>query len=75
MNYAGLETALLGLIFIAAALFAIRHFLPGFFSDAWRYIARKKNRSIDMRLVETTNPDACETKCSACNGCSIAARR
>ncbi len=71
MSYAWLETSVMSLIFIAAAMFAIKHFLPGFFHDSWRFLMRKNNRVIDIQLVATTNAGSCQTKCSACNGCSI----
>ena len=70
MNYAWVETSVMSLIFITAALFAIKHFLPGLFANGWRLFARKNNRAIDINLVVATSAAPCQIKCSACNGCS-----
>lgn len=72
MNYVWLETSLMSLIFIVAAIFAIQHFLPGFFTDIRRLVMRKKMRNPDIRLVAANDPGSCRSKCSACNGCSLA---
>ena len=74
MTYAWLETSLLVLIFVVAALFAVKHFLPGFIHDSWRFLNRKNNRAIDIRLVATTDAGSCRTTCSACNGCALASK-
>lgn len=74
MSYVLLETSVMSLILLAAGLFAIKHFLPGFFSDVWRFISRKNSRSIEINLVAATNAGSCQTKCSACNGCSMASK-
>ena len=70
MNYAWVETSVMSLIFIAAALFAIKHFLPELYANGWRWFVRKNNRSIDINLVAATGTVSCQTKCSACNACS-----
>ena len=70
MNYAWVETSVMGLIFITAAMFAIKYFLPQRYGSTLRLLTRKNNRSIDINLLVATNNDSCETKCSACNGCS-----
>ncbi|MGH8049647.1 MAG: hypothetical protein ACREPB_03200 [Arenimonas sp.] len=72
MNYAWIETSVMVFIFISASLFAIKHFLPEFYGNAWHLLARKKNRGIDINLVAATGAGPCQTKCSACNGCSMA---
>lgn len=72
MNYAWVETSVMGLIFLSAALFAVKHFLPEFYGNAWRLLARRKNQSIDINLVAAASSGSCQTKCSACNGCSMA---
>jgi len=72
MNYAWIETSVMVLIFITATLFAISHFLPDIYGNAWRLLARKKNRSIDVTVVAVTGTGSCQTQCSACHGCSIA---
>lgn len=72
MNYAWLEASMMSLIFVAATLFAIKHFLPGFFVNGRRLLTRKNNHTIDINLVATTTAGSCQTKCSACNGCSMA---
>lgn len=72
MNYAWVETLVMALIFIAAALFAVKHFLPEFYGNVWRLLARKNNRAIDINLVVASSAGSCQTKCSACNGCSMA---
>lgn len=71
MTYAWVETTVMSLIFITAALFAIKYFVPGLFANGWRLFARKNNRAIDINLLVAANNDSCQTKCSACNGCSI----
>lgn len=71
MNYAWVETSVMGLIFFSAALFAVKHFLPGICGNTLRFLTRKNNRSIDINLVATA-AGSCQTKCSACNGCSMA---
>ena len=70
MNYAWVETSVMSLIFITAALFAIKYFLPQFYGNTWRWLARKNNRAININLLVAINTDPCQTKCSACNGCS-----
>lgn len=72
MSYAWLETLLMGAIFIAAASFAAQHLAPGFFRNLSSRIKHGNNRVIAVKLVATTNSGACQTKCSACNGCSMA---
>lgn len=72
MNYAWVETTVMGLIFFTAALFAVRHFLPELYGNIWHLLARKKNRNIDINLVAAASAGSCQTKCSACNGCSMA---
>lgn len=74
MNYTWVETSVMALIFIAAALFAIKHFMPELYANGWRLFARKNNRAIDVNLVAVNSPASCQTKCSACNGCSMANR-
>ena len=74
MNYAWVETSVMGLILFSAALFAVKHFLPEVYGNTLRFLARKRNRSIDISLVAVTGTGSCQTKCSACNGCSIANR-
>jgi type IV secretory pathway VirB3-like protein len=70
MNYAWVETLVMGLIFIAAALFAIKHFLPELYVNVYHLFARKNNRVIDINLVAVSSAGSCQTQCSACNGCS-----
>ena len=70
MNYAWVETSVMSLIFVTAALFAIKYFLPQRYSSTLRLLTRKNNRAIDINLLVATNTDPCQTKCSACNGCS-----
>lgn len=74
MNYAWVETSVMALIFFSATLFAIKHFLPELYGNAWRLLVRKNNRNIDINLVAVANAGSCQTKCSACNGCSISAK-
>ena len=74
MTYAWVETSAMGLIFITAAMFAIKYFVPGLFANGWQLFARKNNRSIDINLLIATNNDACQTKCSACTDCSMASK-
>jgi hypothetical protein len=70
MSYAWVETSIMSLIFVAAALFAVKHFLPAFYDSAWRFLARKNYQISDNHLLATTSEGACQTKCSSCNGCS-----
>jgi type IV secretory pathway VirB3-like protein len=70
MNYAWVETLVMVLIFIAAALFAIKHLLPELYVNVCQLFARKNNRVIDINLVAVSSASSCQTKCSACNGCS-----
>ncbi len=72
MNYAWVETSLMALIFFSAALFAVRHFLPEFYGNTMRSLARKNSKNIDINLVAVASAGSCKTKCSACNGCSMA---
>jgi hypothetical protein len=74
MNYAWVETAVMALIFFSATLFAIKHFLPGFYGSAWRLRARKNSRSSDISLAGATSVSSCQTKCSSCNACSMASK-
>ncbi len=74
MNYVWLETFLMGTIFLAASLFAVKHFAPGFYASVLRLLKHKDNRAIAINLVATTNAGSCQTKCSACNGCSMASK-
>ena len=72
MTYAWVETSVMSLIFITAALFAIKYFVPQRYSSTLRFLTRKNNRSIDINLLIAKNNDSCQIKCSACNGCSVA---
>jgi len=71
MNYAWVETSVMALIFLSAALFAVKHFLPEFYGNAWRFLTRKGSRSIEIDLVAAGRADSCQTKCTACNGCAM----
>ncbi len=70
MNYAWIETLVMGLIFIAAALFAIKHFLPELYVNGRHLFTRKNNRAIDVNLLTVNSAGSCQTQCSTCNGCS-----
>jgi len=72
MNSDWIQTLVMGLIFVSATLFAIKHFLPDVFANGWRLFTHKKNRTIDINPVVATSAASCQTKCSACNGCSMA---
>lgn len=72
MNYEWIQTVVMALIFISAMLFAVKHFAPNAFAQGWRLVARKSNSTIDINLVATTLTSSCQTKCSACNACSLA---
>lgn len=74
MNYAWVETLVMCVIFLTAASFALKHFLPEFYVDARRLFAGKNKRAIDINLVAVSTTGACQTKCSACNGCSMATK-
>lgn len=74
MNHEWLESLVMGVIFIAAILFAIKHFLPGWSADVRRILAGKNKRTIDINMVAVSNAGSCQTKCSACNGCSMAGK-
>ncbi len=72
MSYIWLETPLMGVIFLAALLFATRHFVPGFYDGVRHFFSRKNADGIDVAEMSKTSGIACKTKCSACNGCSLA---
>ena len=72
MNYAYLETLVMALIFISAILFAVKHFVPNAYASGWRLFAPKSKPTLDINLVTVTSSSSCQTKCSACNGCSVA---
>ncbi len=74
MNYSWVETLVMCAIFLTAASFAIKHFLPEFYVDVRRLFAGKNKRAIDVNLVAATSAGSCQTKCSACNGCSMATK-
>ena len=74
MNYAWVETSVMALIFFSAALFAVKYFLPELYGNTLRLLSRKNNRNIDINLVAATTTGSCQTKCSACNGCSMASK-
>jgi len=74
MNYNWVETLVMGVIFITAISFAIKHFVPKLYVDIRRMFAGKNNRRIDIDLVAATSTGSCQTKCSACNGCSMATK-
>lgn len=72
MIYDWLETLLMAMIFLAAVLFAIRHFLPGTYEGGLHFFLRKKAGGLDVLQISKTAGTGCETKCSSCNGCSLA---
>ena len=72
MIYDWLETLLMAMIFLAAFLFAIRHFLPGTYESALHFFLREKAGGLDVLEIGKTPDTGCQTKCSACNGCSLA---
>jgi len=72
MSYDSLETLLMGVIFISAILFAIRHFVPGTFKQGRRFFLRDKAGGMDVLEIGKTSDTGCQTTCSACNGCSLA---
>jgi|GEM_PF-1595822 len=72
MSYDWLETILMGTIFCAAALFAIRHFLPGIYAGRWQLFLRKNSQEIDIHSTLASMDGSRQAKCSACNGCSSA---
>jgi hypothetical protein len=72
MNYAWVETSLMALIIASAVLFAIKHFLPDLYGNAWRFFAGKGCRTIEIDLVAAGRAGSCQTKCTACNGCVTA---
>lgn len=72
MSYDWLETLVMGIIFLAAALFATRHFVPSIYKSA-RHFFLSKNASVnENEEISVTSGNTCQTKCSACNGCSLA---
>jgi len=74
MNYAWVETLVMCVIFLAATAFAIKHFLPKFYVDIRSLFTGKNKRTIDINIVAVNNAGSCQTKCSACNGCSMASK-
>jgi len=72
MSHDWLETLLMGVIFVSAILFAIRHFLPGAYESGLRFFLREKAGSLEVLEIGKTSDAGCQTKCSACNGCSLA---
>ena len=74
MSYDWLETLLMAVILVAAVLFAIRHFLPDIYTGGRHYSLRGKAMGADDRATGKTSDTGCQTKCSACNGCSLASK-
>lgn len=72
MSYDWLETLLMAMIFLSAVLFAIRHFLPGTYQSGRHFFLREKTGGLDVLEVGKTSGTGCQTKCSACDGCSLA---
>lgn len=72
MNYEWVQTLVMCVIFLAAALFALKYFLPDFFAEISRAFVGKNRRLIAANQSIISSAGSAQSKCSACNGCSMA---
>ncbi len=72
MNYDWVQTLVMSVIFLAATLFSIKHFLPEFFAEIGRIFAGKNSCLDAANQVAVSVAGSPQSKCSACNGCSMA---
>ena len=72
MSFDWIQTFVMALILVSAMLFAVKYFAPNAYAAGWRLVTRKNNLTIDINLVAATSATSCQTKCSACNACSLA---